>query len=260
MTLHVETLGQGPDLVLVHGWGMNAGVWAPVAEALASNHRVSLVDLPGHGNSAYAATSGTLADWATEVRSVVAPKAAWIGWSLGAQVAVQAALDAPEAVTRLGLIAGTPRFVQDVGWAPAMPASTFQRFAADLAADPKATLERFLALQIRGAEHAVATLRRLKQALRARPLPRPPALRAGLELLLGTDLRQVLGDIQKPTLWLLGERDTLVPAAMARELARLQPGARACSIAGAGHAPFLSHREDALALLTDFLAEDEPGG
>jgi len=38
-------------VVLVHGWGMHSGVWEDVAEALIDHHRVTVLDLPGHGYS-----------------------------------------------------------------------------------------------------------------------------------------------------------------------------------------------------------------
>lgn len=51
MSLHVETLGSGAPLVLLHGWGMHGGVWAEVAQQLAEEFCVHVVDLPGHGFS-----------------------------------------------------------------------------------------------------------------------------------------------------------------------------------------------------------------
>ena len=47
----VERFGQGPDLVLLHGWGMNGAVWHGIAQELAAHYRLHLVDLPGFGNS-----------------------------------------------------------------------------------------------------------------------------------------------------------------------------------------------------------------
>src|SRR6185295_2247265 len=44
--------GKGPLLVLVHGLGNDAGIWAPVAPALLAKHRLLVIDLPGHGTSA----------------------------------------------------------------------------------------------------------------------------------------------------------------------------------------------------------------
>ena len=55
MRLHVERLGSGPDLVLLHGWALHGGAWAPVAKRLAPRFRVHVVDLPGHGLSRGAA-------------------------------------------------------------------------------------------------------------------------------------------------------------------------------------------------------------
>ena len=255
MSLHVETLGRGADLVLLHGWGMNAGVWAPVLDNLADRFRVHLVELPGHGASPYDAAAGTLARWAGAVREVVPRGASWIGWSLGAQVALRAALDAPADVASLVLVAGTPRFVQDVDWPHAMAKDTFRQFAGNLAADHGETLERFLALQVRGAEHARDTLRWLREEVRSRPAPLDAALDNGLRLLLDTDLRSELRRLSCPVLWLLGERDTLVPADVSHQLEVLHPDGEILVIGGAAHAPFLSHPARSLQLLESFLDE-----
>lgn len=255
MTLHVEILGDGADVVLVHGWGMNSGVWAPLAERLADGFRLHLVDLPGHGRSGFDPDRQSLSDWARAVRQSVPDGAVWIGWSLGAQVAIQAALDAPDAVESLCLMAGTPRFVEGRDWPHAMAENTFRQFAVNLAADHAATLERFLALQVRGAEHAGDTLRWLRREVRERPVPKDSALDNGLRLLLKTDLRAQLADLACPTLWVLGERDTLVPVDMSEDLESLLPDADVLVVTGAAHAPFLSHSDRVLSLLERFLSE-----
>ena len=61
--LKVETRGQGRDLVLIHGWGMNAGVWASLVALLAAEFRVTVMELPGHGDSDYDARLNSLDDW-----------------------------------------------------------------------------------------------------------------------------------------------------------------------------------------------------
>lgn len=253
--LHVESAGQGRagvPLVLVHGWGMNAAAWGDFGERLAAAHPVYRVELPGHGRSTWDGAD-TLADWAAAARAAVPAGAVWVGWSLGVAVALQAALDDPAAVAALVLVAGTPRFVQGGGWSNAMLPAVLEQFTGNLLANPTATLTRFLALQVRGAEDAGGTLRRLKDALRERPPARAEALRAGLELLRGTDLRPRLKALRPPALWLLGEHDTLVPAGMGWELTEWLPAARVETVAGAGHAPFLSHPGDVLARMESFL-------
>ena len=49
--LHVESVGAGPAVALLHGWAMHGGLFGPLAARLADRHRVHAVDLPGHGHS-----------------------------------------------------------------------------------------------------------------------------------------------------------------------------------------------------------------
>jgi pimeloyl-[acyl-carrier protein] methyl ester esterase len=255
MRLHAQTTGAGPDLVLLHGWGMNAGVWQTVLEGLSARHRVTTLELPGHGASAFDPARVALSDWAAACLDAMPAEAVWVGWSLGAQVAIRVALDAPERVRGLVAIAGTPRFVQDADWPHAMPDATFRQFAASLATDHAGALDRFLGLQVRGGEAARETLRELRAAIRARPAPLPGALRAGLELLLGVDLRTELPRLQTPSLWLFGDRDTLVPPEVAYALETLVPSAEILILHGAAHAPFLSSPDLFIERLGRFLDE-----
>ena len=253
MRLHARTAGAGPDLVLLHGWGMNAGVWQPVIDDLAARHRITALELPGHGASAFDPARGTLRDWAAACLDAAPEQAVWLGWSLGAQVALQAALDAPDRVRALVAVAGTPRFVQGPDWPHAMPDATFRQFAAALAIDHAGALDRFLGLQVRGGAQARDALRDLRSAIRARPAPQVGALRAGLELLLGIDLRAELPALRPPSLWLFGERDTLVPVEVADAVEALVPDADVLVLHGAAHAPFLSSPGVFVDLLGRFL-------
>lgn len=250
--LACQSLGQGPDLVLLHGWGMNGAVWSELAEAIGGDFRLHLVELPGHGDSPLQ-TGPELADWARACLEAAPPRAAWVGWSLGGLLALQAALLAPKRVSRLVLVAGTPRFVQGPDWAPAMARATLEQFGAALVRDPETTLDRFLGLQVRGSDQARTTLRQLRAGFRERPLPRPEALEQGLALLLHADLRSRLSELQAPSLWFQGERDTLVPAALGDELAGRLPAAEFTLMPGAGHAPFLSHGPEFTGRLRGFL-------
>lgn len=47
--MYIEVTGYGPALVLIHGWAMHSGVFAPLVEQLRPHHTLYLVDLPGHG-------------------------------------------------------------------------------------------------------------------------------------------------------------------------------------------------------------------
>ncbi|MGB5298873.1 MAG: pimeloyl-ACP methyl ester esterase BioH [Thiogranum sp.] len=246
--LHVDVQGDGPDLVLLHGWGMHSGIWSSWARQLGQYFRIHLVDLPGHGDSPSQGQGG-LDDWATAVREVVPEQAWWLGWSLGGLVSLAAAGTHPGTIRGLALLATTPRFVATAGWQQAVDVQVFDRFAKQLQADVERTLLRFLSLQVKGAEHSGETLRCLRSELRKKSQPDSEALSTGLRFLQQADMRHVLAAHEIPLFWLLGERDALVPADVRHEF----PAIQSSMISGAGHAPFLSHPDQCTGQLKHWL-------
>jgi len=242
--LHVESTGRGPDLVLVHGWAMHGGVFAPLVERLAGDYTLHLVDLPGHGHSATAALPLAPAPVVEELVSRL-PRALWLGWSLGGLFALQAALAHAPAVRGLALLCSSPRFVRDAAgegdWRHGMSPEIFDDFAAGLRQDWRGTLERFIALEAFGSDHAKEELRTLRDGLFARGEPAAGVLAEGLRLLHDADLRPALPGLPVPSLWLAGRRDRVVDPRAMREAAALAPRAQFVQVEHAGHAPFLTH-------------------
>ena len=157
--MHIEIHGDGPDLVLIHGWAMHGGIFAPLLAALVPHFRVHVVDLPGHGYSRDE-VHFDVADSARRIATAT-PRALWAGWSLGGLVALRAALDRPEQVRGVGLIASSPRFVSTGDWSCGVGANVFAEFGAELQARYRHAIERFLALETMGSTHAQAELREL---------------------------------------------------------------------------------------------------
>lgn len=240
MTLHVERIGNGEPLLLIHGWGMHGGVWDSVAEQLAESFSVHIVDLPGYGFSVdqEATTLDAIVD---ELSAAIAGPLAVLGWSLGGQVALRWAAREPEKVRRLILVASTPCFTARADWDCGMAAETLEKFAAELEQNHAATLRRFIALQLRGSENERELLALMRERLFSRGQPDMDALRGGLAILRDADLRGELYAIKQPTLAIAGERDKLTSPQASHYLARAMPAARVVEIAGAAHAPFLSH-------------------
>lgn len=238
--LHVEEHGSvGPQLLLLHGWGLHGGIFAALVEALARDHRVAVVDLPGHGHSRTSALP-------LEPQAVVAellrryPRAHWFGWSLGGLLALQAALDHPHAVLSLLACAASPCFVARPHWPAGMRLDVFASFADDLATDWHATLDRFLVLETLGGEHPLQELKALQALVAARGAPRPEALAAGLDVLGRLDLTARLPSLQVPTLWLGGKRDRVVSPGVLGAAAAATVGAELVVLERCGHAPFLT--------------------
>ena len=252
-SLYTRRIGDGPDMVLLHGWGMHSGVWEQLAPILAKDYRVTLVDLPGHGYSRAAEQNHSLEDLVLAVAAVTPPSAIWIGWSLGGLIAQQLAIDHPERVSRLVLTASSPCFTRRPDWACALERDVLHQFAESLSSDYRNTLKRFIALEVRGSECAGEQLRRLRDLVFQRGDPNVQALSDGLAVLEHTDLRVELAALSCSVLILLGERDNLVPATVGTAMTELLADARVHIFERAGHAPFFSHLAEFVQRLRAFL-------
>ena len=242
--MHIDDQGDGPDLVLLHGWAMHAGIFAPLTRALAPHFRLHLVDLPGHGSSrddARAIRSRRHARAASPLRRRARSGSA--GRSADSSRCARRSTR-PANVRGLVLIASSPRFVAGDDWPLGVAANVLAEFSAGLAHDYRGTIERFLALETMGSDHARSELRELKAQVFARGEPAAAALEEGLHMLETADLRAELARIAVPSLWIAGRRDRLInPAAM--QWAASARGGRYLEC-NSGHAPFLAHA-DALA-------------
>lgn len=234
------------SLIMLHGWGMNAQVFAPLAAILGDRFSVHCPALPGYAGSRWPAA----ADFDAQLEQMAAelPPGELLGWSLGGLYAIELARRWPQRFERLTLVASNPCFVRRQGWDCALEASVFEGFSADLQLDWRRTLKRFLALQMQGEADARGLARDLWRQLVETGEPAPGVLEFGLELLGQRDARDALAEIEKPVRLILGEKDRLVPIALAQQIAELTPRIQVESVAGAAHAPFLSHTREFAAL------------
>ncbi len=252
MSAHVEIIGQGQPLVMLHGWGMHSGVWQPLIKKLSSQYMLYLVDLPGMGNSR-PIEPYHLHALADEVAQVIPGVSDVLGWSLGGLVAQRIALNQPDRIRRLILVGSTPCFVNKAGWDAGIEPSNFETFADNVNSDYKATIMQFLTLQCMKADDARSTLKQLRASFETRPTPTQTTLQRALHILLDSDLRDEIANIRKPTLLIHGDRDTLAPVQAAHWMMQQLPHGFLRVMSGSAHAPFLSHSEQFIAALNQFL-------
>ncbi len=216
--------------VLLHGWGMSAGVWSELHARL---HRdVCTPDLPGYRAAnvlapyTLDAVVDRLARDADETVDVV-------GWSLGALIAMHWAAVRPRQVRRLVLLGATPRFVATDDWAHGVTPAMLRIFNAELKRAPDALMRRFCALQAQGeaeADERAAMLYALRGHASAQTLC------DSLALLGGSDLRGELSTFAQPTLILHGQRDAIIPVDAARWMATRMPHPQLRIFDDCGHA------------------------
>ena len=251
--LHVEVVGRGAPLVLLHGWAMHGGVFAPLVARLRDRFELHVVDLPGHGLSRDCDVPLTL-DAAVDAIVAHVPPAPWCGWSLGGLIALHAAVERPRHTTSLAMLCASARFVRGEDWRFGVSPEIFRDFATGLRSDYRGTLDRFVALEAFGSDHAKDEIRALRDDLFARGEPRASVLADGLDLLKNSDLRDAMPRLRSPSLWLAGRRDRLVDARAMRDSAALSAGATSVHVVDhAGHAPFLTHADVVAAQLAEFL-------
>ena len=248
-----RTRGTGKDLVLLHGWGMNSGVFDHFVPLLEPECRVTTIDLPGFGDNNHVVPEPYSVASLADVLSVYLPDDCVIaGWSLGGLVAQQLALNLPEQVTGLITIASTPRFINGPCW-PGIDANLLAQFESQLSTDYQKTLERFLAIQAMGSKTARQDMKAIKQSITAYPAPSVTALKHALGLLSSEDLRDHIGRIRQPTLRLYGRLDSLVPTSGIDRICELHPQSDTVVLPHASHAPFISHPQQSADIIRQFI-------
>lgn len=259
---HVQRMGSGPPLLLLHGTGASVHSWRGLMPLLAERHNVVAFDLPRHafttGHDAYAMS---LPAMAREVSALLAAlefaPAAIVGHSAGAAIALQLALDHAYAGPIVGLSAALRPF-------PGAMAHIFPAIAKTLFANP--LVPRLFTGSIDlvgGAERFLwrSTHSRIEPAGLAcyRTLLKHPGHAGGaLAMMANWDLpalRARMHEVRNPVLLLHGQNDPAIPLDWARDAQGWLPDARLNVLPGLGH---LAHEEApdvAAARIAAFLAE-----
>ncbi|MDI3340690.1 MAG: 2-succinyl-6-hydroxy-2,4-cyclohexadiene-1-carboxylate synthase [Sphaerobacter sp.] len=261
--LHVERGGDGPPLLLLHGFTGSAATWAPLLPALQRHVTTVAPDLIGHGHSdapadpARYAMDRCVADLVALLDALAIERTAVLGYSMGGRVALHLALAAPERVTALVLEGASPGIAD--------PAERAARAASDAALAEQIEREG-LASFVDAWERLplFATQQRLPAATRARlraqrlahtPRGLANSLR-GMGAGVMPPVHDRLGEIQVPALLIAGELDGKYRA-LCQTMAAAMPRATAAIIPDAGHAAHLEQPAAFTQAVLAFLVGEE---
>lgn len=259
LLLHVERAGDGPPLVLLHGFTGATTTWTSLLPRLAAEHRTLAIDLPGHGRSSAPANPGRYAltrfagDLPRVLDALGIDRVALLGYSMGGRAALRAALRAPDRIAALVLESTSPGIAD--------PARRAERRAADRALADEierdgvpAFVSRWEALPLWASQHALPASAR--ERLRAQ---REANDGAGLANSLrgagaGEDepVLAQLGAFASPVLLVAGALDVAYVGA-AGEMARAFPNARLTVVPDAGHAVHLERPDELSGAVLEFL-------
>lgn len=239
-------VGRGEPLVLLHGVGLRLEVWGPQIAALSSTRRIVALDLPGHGESAPLADGARVPEFVRWFGEVVddleLPRCSVAGHSMGALIALGAALEHPARVERVALISAVFRRSAAARRAVVERAAMLEAGQVDV----EAPLERWF-----GADDGPAraeTRRLLHQADRA---GYAAAYRAFAE---GDDVyADRIGEVRVPALFLTGAEDPNSTPEMSRAMAAAAPRGRAVVLPAERHMVGLTAPEAVNAALSEWL-------
>jgi pimeloyl-ACP methyl ester carboxylesterase len=239
--------GEGPPVLLLHGWGGSGVSLQPLAAHLAPRFRTITPDLPGFGRTPPPPTDWGVeeyADWTARLLAKLAvERAVLLGHSFGGRLAILLAATRPALVERLVLIdsAGlrppaTPRLQA------ATVVSKLGRAASGL------PLLGPLAERLRGRWH---------RAVGAEDYANAGPLRGTFVKVVSQDLREHLPRVAAPTLLLWGADDEATPVGDGETMRQLIPDARLIVFPGAGHFAYLERPAETCAALDEFLAPSQ---
>lgn len=246
-----------PTLSLIHGWGAESRVWENwAAEYLAEYCNILLIDLPGFGESPVCEDKDNLIEsWLQAIEQTLPEKTHLLGWSLGGLLAQQIALRNPEQIQSLICLATTPRFTQNDGWEKSVSPKIINDFIKAISIEAGNTLKSFWRMQLQGVSNSRNLMKELVTHMSERNIPKIKPLNQGLILLKDMDNRAQLQQLSMPTIWILGERDPLIPQDIRESLHLLQPKAEIVIIPDGSHIPFFSQPQETAQIITTFLKQ-----
>jgi sigma-B regulation protein RsbQ len=256
---NVKVFGKGTQpMLFAHGFGCDQNMWRFVAPAFENDYRIVLFDYVGSGKSDLAAYDAvrysSLDGYAQDVLDVChaldLENVIFVGHSVSGMVGVLAANREPERFARLVLIGPSPRYIND---APDYVGG-FER------ADIEGLLETMEKNYIGWANFLAPAIMKnpdrpeLSEELEASFCSTDPVIaKRFAEATFFADNRGDLASVRVPSLIMQCSDDMIAPNAVGDYLSRELPGSTLRTLAATGHCPHMSHPEETIAVMREYL-------
>ncbi|GAA1933452.1 alpha/beta hydrolase [Streptomyces durmitorensis] len=249
---------EGPVLVLAHGFGCDQNMWRLIVPALAQDYRVVLFDYVGSGGAdasawderRYSSLEGYALDVLEVCEELDLRDATFVGHSVSAMVGVLAAAQAPQRISRLVMVAPSPRYIDDAGYRGGFSAEDIEELLESLESNYLGW-SAAMAPAIMGNADRPELGQELTNSFCATD---PDMARVFARTTFLSDSRDDLKTVEVPTLILDCTQDVIAPP---REVGAyvhaVIPGSRLVTLEATGHCPHLSAPQATAEAITEFL-------
>lgn len=240
MTINIRNIninyiqyGSGSDVVLLHGWGQNIAMMKPIGDRLQKNHRITILDFPGFGESEEPKTALTVYDYCEILeellKKIKVKKPVIMGHSFGGRIAIiYASRNEVEKV----VLFGSPCIRKEV------KPSLKLRMLKSLKKIPGINkLEGFAKNHMGSRDYKNAS----------------EVMKKILVNVVNEDLSECAKKINVPTLLIWGDRDTEAPVEDAKELEKIIPDAGLIVLPNSTHYAYLENLPQVINILNNFL-------
>lgn len=240
MTINIRNIninyiqyGSGSDVVLLHGWGQNIAMMKPIGDRLQKNHRTTILDFPGFGESEEPKTALTVYDYCEILEELLkklkVKKPVIMGHSFGGRIAIiYASRNEVEKV----VLFGSPCIRKEV------KPSLKLRMLKSLKKIPGINkLEGFAKNHMGSRDYKNAS----------------EIMKKILVNVVNEDLSECAKKINVPTLLIWGDRDTEAPVEDAKELEKIIPDAGLIVLPNSTHYAYLENLPQVINILNNFL-------
>ncbi len=254
--MHYEVYGTGQPVVLIPGLGVTSEIWRTSADFLSESFSVICPDNRGIGRSSAKRQPRTVRDYSADLLELFdhlqLERAHVMGLSLGGVIAQCFAVEHPDRIHRLVIVAATHDFTPYLREMSRLVGHTLHWF-------PKSMFERTFEILGAGPPCFDANPGRIDERILLTRKMGVPARAIGRQMhaLASSRFDPNEFHIAAPTLALSGQFDSLIPSCYVRKTAALIRDSRFILIPDAGHNPFIDRPDFVLPLIHAFLTGSE---